>query len=127
MSTNKERLTMQWLSQSITEIRSEIAEIQESSSNLSKNFQKKNLISEDIESLRSDLQNLRLELTAIKSRQDNTDVFVRELREEAIQSSEDLRRSLLNHNKVSAYHNFISNLIINILVEYKPRIRKIIT
>lgn len=107
VSTNKDRLTMQWLSQSITEIRSEIAEIQESTSNLSKNFQQKNLISEDITSLRSDLQNLRLELTAIKSRQDSTDVYVRELREEAIQSSEDLRRSLLNHNKVSAYHCFI--------------------
>ena len=113
VSTNKERLTMQWLSQSITEIRSEIAELQESSSNLSKNFQKKNLISEDIQSLRADLQNLRLELTAIKSRQGNTEVVVQELREEVIQSTEDLRRSLLRHNKVRTYQYLGLNSIIS--------------
>ncbi|XP_055529961.1 protein scabrous [Wyeomyia smithii] len=93
-SPNKERLTVQWLSQSIAEIRSELAELQESSSNVSKDAQLKNQLMEDINTLRADYSTMRLELESLRSRQEKTEVLVRELREEAVQSAEDIRRSL---------------------------------
>ncbi|XP_062543689.1 protein scabrous [Armigeres subalbatus] len=93
-SPNKERLTVQWLSQSIAEIRSELAELQESSSNVSKDAQLRNQLMEDINTLRADYSSMRLELESLRSRQEKTEVLVRELREEAVQSAEDIRRSL---------------------------------
>ena len=99
--SNKERLTVQWLSQSISELRSELAELQESSSNASKNVQQRNQIFEDISTIRSDISHMRLELDSVKSRQEKIEVLVRELREEAVQSAEDLRKSLNKHDKVS--------------------------
>nr|XP_029721948.1 protein scabrous-like [Aedes albopictus] len=93
-SPNKERLTVQWLSQSIAEIRSELAELQESSSNVSKDAQLRNQLMEDINTLRADYSTMRLELESLRSRQEKTEVLVRELREEAVQSAEDIRRSL---------------------------------
>ncbi|XP_055620393.1 protein scabrous [Toxorhynchites rutilus septentrionalis] len=93
-SPNKERLTVQWLSQSISEIRSELAELQESSSNVSKDAQLRNQLTEDINTLRADISTMKLELESLKSRQEKTEVLVRELREEAVQSAEDIRRSL---------------------------------
>ncbi|XP_039435668.1 protein scabrous [Culex pipiens pallens] len=92
-SPNKDRLTVQWLSQSISEIRSELAELQESSSNVSKDAQLRNQLTEDITGLRADFATLRLELESLRSRQDKTEVLVRELREEAVQSAQDIRRS----------------------------------
>ncbi|XP_055606167.1 protein scabrous [Uranotaenia lowii] len=93
-SPNKDRLTVQWLSQSISEIRSELSELQESSSNVSKDAQLRNQLSEDINTLRVDFATMKLELEALRSRQEKTEVLVRELREEAVQSAEDIRRSL---------------------------------
>ncbi|XP_058828037.1 uncharacterized protein LOC131687953 [Topomyia yanbarensis] len=93
-SPNKERLTVQWLSQSIAEIRSELAELQESSSNVSKDAQLKNQLMEDISTLRAEFSTLKLELESLKSRQEKMEVLVHELREEAVQSAEDIRRSL---------------------------------
>lgn len=93
-SPNKERLTVQWLSQSIAEIRSELAELQESSSNVSKDAQLRNQLMEDINTLRADFSTMKLELESLRSRQEKTEVLVRELREEAVQSAEDIRRSL---------------------------------
>lgn len=106
-SPNKERLTVQWLSQSIAEIRSELAELQESSSNVSKDAQLRNQLMEDINTLRADCSTMRLELESLRSRQEKTEVLVRELREEAVQSAEDIRRSLnRQHEKVGEMELF---------------------
>ncbi|XP_058456228.1 protein scabrous [Malaya genurostris] len=99
-SPNKERLTVQWLSQSISEIRSELAELQESSSNASKDAQLKNQLMEDINTLRADFATLKLELESLKSRQEKTEVLVNELREEAVQGAEDIRRSLTRQREM---------------------------
>lgn len=100
VSSNKERLTVQWLSQSITELRSEVAELQDSSSSLSRSIQQKSLSREDIQDLRDENKRFKLELDALRSRQDQSEVLLKELREEAIQSAADLRKSLLQQQKV---------------------------
>ncbi|KAG5678216.1 hypothetical protein PVAND_007908 [Polypedilum vanderplanki] len=80
-SPNREKLTS-WLSSSITELRSEVAELQASASNLSQTCHQRNLFADDLQSIRDELKTFKLELNAIKSRQEKSDVLLRELREE---------------------------------------------
>lgn len=101
MAGNKERLTVQWLSQSITELRKELAEVQQSTSSTSKDIQRKNIIMEDINDIKNDLNTIKLEISSMQARQEKTDILVRELREEAVQSAEDIKRSFKQQNQVS--------------------------
>uniref|UniRef100_A0A182WWQ9 Uncharacterized protein n=1 Tax=Anopheles quadriannulatus TaxID=34691 RepID=A0A182WWQ9_ANOQN len=99
-SPSKERLTVQWLSQSIAEIRSELAEVQGSFGGGSKDAQFRNQLLEDLSTLRADFGTAKLELESLRSRQEKTEVLVRELQEEAVQSADDIRRSLnMRHEK----------------------------
>uniref|UniRef100_A0A182Y287 Uncharacterized protein n=1 Tax=Anopheles stephensi TaxID=30069 RepID=A0A182Y287_ANOST len=99
-SPSKERLTVQWLSQSISEIRSELAELQSSFGGGSKDAQFRNQLLEDLSTLRSEFGTAKLELESLRSRQEKTEVLVRELQEEAVQSADDIRRSLnMRHEK----------------------------
>lgn len=94
--TTKEHLTVDWLSQSIAELRTELSELQEASSNTSRHLQQRNIVLEDIAELRSDYAKMKLELIALRERQDDTDKIVHQLRNEAIQSADDLRKSRLH-------------------------------
>lgn len=100
VSPKREKLT-EWLSSSIAELRLEISELQASASNLTKSCHQRNLFTEDIRGIRDEMNTFKLELKAMKTRQDKTDVIVRELREEIIQSSEDFGKSSTKHKKVS--------------------------
>lgn len=91
---DKKRTTIQWLSTSITELRNELAELEESSINISKTLQQKNQITEDINELRNDFQTIRLEVEALRSRQERSEILIKDLRDEATQNSEDVRRSM---------------------------------
>ena len=99
VSPKKEKLT-EWLSSSIAELRSEISELQASASNLTKSCHQRNLFAEDIRSVRDEMNTFRLEISAIKTRQDKSDIMLRELREEIIQNSEETSRSLPKHKTV---------------------------
>lgn len=95
-TASKERLTIEWLSQSIAELRAELSELQEASSNTSRSLQQRNTVLEDITELRTEFEKLKLDLTAMKQRQEETNKIVRELRNEAIQSADDVRKSRLH-------------------------------
>lgn len=90
----------EWLSSSIAELRSEISELQASASNLTKSCHQRNLFTEDIRSIRDETNTFKLELSAIKTRQDKSDVLLRELREEITQSAEEPSKSFTKHNPV---------------------------
>lgn len=104
-SVNRKKLT-EWLSSSIKELRTEVSELQASASNLSQTCHQRNLFTEDLQSIRDELKTFRLEINAIKSRQEKSEVLLRELREEITEnSSRDLRKSLIvdqekQHEKV---------------------------
>lgn len=100
-SSNKERLTVEWLSESITELRTELSELQEASSNASRNSNRPSIFQEDLIELRNDFGKLKLEIEAIKLRQETTEQLVKELRSEAVQRDEDLRKSTKFTSKVS--------------------------
>lgn len=89
MSPNQEKLTT-WLSSSIAELRREISELQESASNLSQMCHQRNLFTDDLESIRDEIKTFKLEINAIKSRQEKSEVMLRELREEMTENSKDL-------------------------------------
>lgn len=99
VSPKKEKLT-EWLSSSIAELRSEISELQASASNLTKSCHQRNLITEDIRSIHDDMNTFKLEMSAIKTRQDRSDVLLRELREEITHSAEDFGQSSAKHKTV---------------------------
>lgn len=98
----KEKLT-EWLSASIAELRSEISELQASASNLTKSCHQRNLFTEDIRSIRDEISTFRLEVSALRTRQDKSDTLLHELRDEIFQNSEDsAKASSLKHNTVRA-------------------------
>lgn len=100
VSPKKEKLT-EWLSSSIAELRSEISELQASASNLTKSCHQRNLLTEDIRAIRDEMNTFKLEVNAMKTRQDKSDVLLRELREEIVQSAEDFGKSYSKHKTVS--------------------------
>lgn len=104
-SSNKERLTVEWLSESITELRTELSELQEASSNASRNSNRPSAVQEDLFELRNDFTKLKLEIEAIKLRQESTERLVKELQSEAVQRDEDLRKSSKFTAKVSVVEN----------------------
>lgn len=77
---------------------SEVSEIQQTASDLSKKFSQKNFLTEDIQNMHEEMKTFKLEMNAMKSRQDKSEVLLRELREEVTQSSEDYRKSFLKQH-----------------------------
>lgn len=78
-----------------------MAELQEASSNTSRYLQQRNIVFEEVSELKSEFHRLHLELDALKMRQETTERIVKELRSEAVQSSEDFRKSIKMRGKVS--------------------------
>lgn len=86
VSPNQEKLTT-WLSSSISELRTEISELQESASNLSRTCHQSNLLTEDLQNIHNEVKTFRLEINALKSRQEKSEVLLRELREEITENT----------------------------------------
>lgn len=105
VSSSKERLTVEWFSQTVSELRAELAELQEASSNASRNMQQRTIVLEEVSELKSEFHRHNLELKALKLRQETTERIVKELRSEAVQSSEDFRRSI--RAKVCIFVNYL--------------------
>lgn len=94
-SNNKERLTIEWLQQSIGELRKQLVELQQIASNAMRDVTTRTQSWEDLTTIRSDFQQLKLELAALKERQQQTDVYVQELREETEQQEEEFQHFII--------------------------------
>ncbi|XP_011188668.2 protein scabrous [Zeugodacus cucurbitae] len=99
---NKERLTVEWLQQSIAEIRKQLVELQGLASEASKSISHRTQSYEDMATVRNDFTQLKLEVAALRERQQQNEVFIQELREEALQQEEDYKRLLLRAAPTSA-------------------------
>lgn len=98
-ANNKDRLTVDWFSKVIAEFRAELADLQEAQNNTTRRLQQRNCAEELVE-LRDDFDKLKLEWNAIRLRQDNIELAIKELQSEAIQRDDDFRRSQI---QVSIY------------------------
>lgn len=98
---DKEHLTTQWITKSMKELRTELAEVQESVSSGSKDAQLRSQIIEDVDTMQSEYKKIKLELDALRSRQEKTEVLMRDLRDELMQSSEDIRKSFILNEQVT--------------------------
>ncbi|XP_033153059.1 protein scabrous [Drosophila mauritiana] len=94
-SGNKERLTVEWLQQTISEIRKQLVDLQRTASNVARDVQQRSSTFEDLATIRSDYQQLRLDLAAQRERQQQTEVYVQELREEMLQQEQDFQHALV--------------------------------
>lgn len=92
-TSNKERLTVDWFSKVITEFRAELSELQEAQNNTTRRLQQRSNCAEDLMELRDDFDKLKLERNAMRLRQDNIELAIKELQAEAIQRDDDFRRS----------------------------------
>ncbi|KAH8258446.1 hypothetical protein KR038_011593, partial [Drosophila bunnanda] len=92
---NKERLTVEWLQQTISEIRKQLVDLQRTAGNVAKDVQQRSSTFEDLATIRSDYQQLKLELAAQRERQQQTEVYVQELREEMLQQEQDFQHALV--------------------------------
>ncbi|XP_046810942.1 protein scabrous [Lucilia cuprina] len=101
-SSNKERLTIEWLQQSIGELRKQLVELQQIASNAMRDVTTRTQSWEDLTTIRSDFQQLKLELAALKERQQQTDVYVRELREETEQQEEEFQHFIIQNKQMYA-------------------------
>ncbi|KAH8277640.1 hypothetical protein KR018_002530, partial [Drosophila ironensis] len=98
-SGNKERLTVEWLQQTISEIRKQLVDLQRSAGTLAKDVQQRSSTYEDLATVRSDYQQLKLDLAAQRERQQQTEVYVQELREEMLQQEQDFQHALVKLQK----------------------------
>lgn len=99
---SKEHLTTKWLSESITELRNQIAELQESQANVTRSIQQRTPVAETISEMKEDIAAIRLEIKAIRERQSKTEDTLKELQDEAIQHVEDVKKYIIqNKNLVS--------------------------
>uniref|UniRef100_A0A1B0FF82 Uncharacterized protein n=1 Tax=Glossina morsitans morsitans TaxID=37546 RepID=A0A1B0FF82_GLOMM len=96
---NNERLTIEWLQQSVGELRKQLVELQQIASNAMRDVTTRTQSWEDLATIRSDFQQLKLELATVKERQQQTEVYIQELREETQQQEEDFRRLLQNKHQ----------------------------
>nr|AAA28880.1 scabrous protein [Drosophila melanogaster] len=94
-SGNKERLTVEWLQQTISEIRKQLVDLQRTASNVAQDVQQRSSTFEDLATIRSDYQQLKLDLAAQRERQQQTEVYVQELREEMLQQEQDFQHALV--------------------------------
>ncbi|XP_065368903.1 protein scabrous [Calliphora vicina] len=102
VSNNKERLTIEWLQQSIGELRKQLVELQQIASNAMRDVTTRTQSWEDLTTIRSDFQQLKLELAALKERQQQTDVYVQELREETEQQEEEFQHFIMQSKQMYA-------------------------
>lgn len=93
-SGNKERLTVEWVQQSISEIRKQLVELQRTAGNVAKDVRHSGGAYEDLATIRSDYQQLKLEVAAQRERQQQTEVLVQELREEMLQQEQEYKHQL---------------------------------
>ncbi|KAI8038335.1 hypothetical protein M5D96_008229 [Drosophila gunungcola] len=98
-SGNKERLTVEWLQQTISEIRKQLVDLQRTAGNVARDVQQRSSTFEDLATIRSDYQQLKLELAAQRERQQQTEVYVQELREEMLQQEQDFQHALVKQQK----------------------------
>ncbi|XP_037717236.1 protein scabrous [Drosophila subpulchrella] len=98
-SGNKERLTVEWLQQTISEIRKQLVDLQRTAGNVARDVQQRSSTFEDLATIRSDYQQLKLELAAQRERQQQTEVYVQELREEVLQQEQDFQHALVRLQK----------------------------
>lgn len=100
-SLNKEHLTIQWLSESITELRNEMTELQESTTNVTRvvqfQLQHESPAMEEINELKESMSKMQLQLKAMRTRQDKSDSVLKQLRDEAIQQAADLKKWMQQH------------------------------
>lgn len=106
-SGNKERLTVEWLQQSISEIRKQLVELQRTAGNVAKDVRHDGGAYEDLATIRNDYQQLKLELAAQRERQQQTEVIVQEMREEMMQQEQEFKHQLNKQQHV----NFKTNTI----------------
>uniref|UniRef100_A0A1A9UI62 Uncharacterized protein n=1 Tax=Glossina austeni TaxID=7395 RepID=A0A1A9UI62_GLOAU len=100
---NNERLTIEWLQQSVGELRKQLVELQQIASNAMRDVTTRTQSWEDLATIRSDFQQLKLELATVKERQQQTEVYIQELREETQQQEEDFRRLLQNKHQTQQH------------------------
>lgn len=102
-ATAKDRLTVDWFSKTVGELRSEIAELQQATKNTTRAVQQRDPLHEDVAELQYDQRQMRLAMDALRSRQEQLAHEVQELRAEALQNSEDIHARLHRlhdeHNK----------------------------
>lgn len=125
--SNKERLTVDWFSKVITEFRAELTELQEAQNNTTRRLQQRNCAEELVE-LRDDFDKLKLEWNAIRLRQDNIELAIKELQTEAIQRDDDFQRSQIqvSFNQHTQSH-ILHTLIIVIIIIMNKRICSVIS
>jgi len=107
-SGNKERLTVEWLQQSISEIRKQLVELQRTAGNVAKDVRHDGGAYEDLATIRNDYQQLKLELAAQRERQQQTEVIVQEMREELMQQEQEFKHQLNKQQHVNAKTNTIA-------------------
>ncbi|XP_034107079.1 protein scabrous [Drosophila albomicans] len=95
-SGNKERLTIEWLQQSISEIRKQLVELQRTAGNVANDVRHNGGAGyyEDLATIRNDYQQLKLELAAQREKQQQTEVIVQEMREELMQQEQEYKHQL---------------------------------
>lgn len=98
-SSNKERLTVEWLQQSISEIRKQLVELQRTAGSVAKDVRHGGAAYEDLATIRNDYQQLKLELAAQRERQQQTEVIVQELREELMQQEQEYKHDLIRQQQ----------------------------
>jgi len=108
-SGNKERLTVEWLQQSISEIRKQLVELQRTAGNVAKDVRHGGGAYEDLATIRNDYQQLKLELAAQRERQQQTEVIVQEMREEMMQQEQEFKHQL--NKQLNANANSKTNAI----------------
>uniref|UniRef100_A0A1A9Z5M1 Uncharacterized protein n=1 Tax=Glossina pallidipes TaxID=7398 RepID=A0A1A9Z5M1_GLOPL len=106
---NNERLTIEWLQQSVGELRKQLVELQQIASNAMRDVTTRTQSWEDLATIRSDFQQLKLELATVKERQQQTEVYIQELREETQQQEEDFRRLLQNKHQTQQQQQIIKD------------------
>lgn len=111
-SGNKERLTVEWLQQSISEIRKQLVELQRTAANVAKDVRHEGTAYEDLATIRNDYQQLKLELAAQRERQQQTEVIVQELREELLQQEQEYKHELNRQLNAKAIAKANSNAIV---------------
>lgn len=103
-SIYKEHLTVQWLSESITELRNEMLEVQESTANVTKALQQQQSYSpvmEEINEMKDELAKLSLSYKALHHRQESSERQIKQLRDEAMQHGEDVRKYMMREGHKS--------------------------
>lgn len=83
---------MKWLSQAIVELRKEVADVQQSSSETHTP-----VVYDGLKDLQNDMQQLKLEVESVRSRQQTVELQMADLEAEVEESMADLRKSVIAH------------------------------